>query len=172
MLQLRIIFYFRLSCPQELRQLPWLENFYSKVTDGCWQLDTSNRYSFTDLVHILEEYLTQVELKQHEDLNEQYKTMRALMTSDETRLKRVSTLPTINQGNSTSYTKVCAVIPDTSDKTVDPGYIAATVLSTSPKTNENIPDGYITMNMATSNNNSTAPSPEVGSYITVTQAMS
>ena len=61
---------FRLSCPQELRQLSWLEEFYSKVTTKCWVTEPKYRYNFTDLVRILEKYLTPSELKQNQDLNE------------------------------------------------------------------------------------------------------
>ena len=102
---------FRLSCPQELRQLSWLEEFYSKVTTKCWETEPKYRYNFTDLVRILEKYLTPSELKQNQDLNEQYKTMRALIMNDETRLKRISTIPAI-PSNYTQYTKVGSVSGD------------------------------------------------------------
>merc|ERR1712018_385515 len=51
---------------------------------------------------------TPSELKQNQDLNEQYKTMRAHIMNDETRLKRISTIPAIPQ-NYTQYTKVGSV---------------------------------------------------------------
>jgi serine/threonine protein kinase len=82
---------YRLACPDELEQVSWVEQVYSKVTDGCWQADPGARFSFDLIVNILEEYLTEQEVKDHVDLNEQYVTMQTLMSDDTTRSKRLST---------------------------------------------------------------------------------
>ena len=52
------------------------------------------------------DYLTSFELSQHQNLNEQYKTMKALLTDDDTKLKRISTLPSIQD---MPYSKVGAL---------------------------------------------------------------
>jgi serine/threonine protein kinase len=148
---------FRLSCPQELRQLSWLEEFYSKVTTKCWETEPKYRYNFTDLVRILEKYLTPSELKQNQDLNEQYKTMRALIMNDETRLKRISTIPAIPSSNNTPYTKVGSVSGAENFREIDAQNIAR-------------PDGYVALaiggkNPAIADNSMTVDGN--GSYITI-----
>ena len=188
---------FRLSCPQELRQLSWLEEFYSKVTTKCWVTEPKYRYNFTDLVRILEKYLTPSELKQNQDLNEQYKTMRAHIMNDETRLKRISTIPAIPQ-NYTQYTKVGSVSGGSDNfREIDTqnigasrpdGYVALAIGAKNPENSMTV-DGngsYITIAVPTSespcisdqtvtNNDFTTTNLDPalnGSYITVTQAMS
>merc|ERR1719210_1659666 len=145
---------FRLSCPQELRQLPWLEEFYSKITEGCWQTETSKRFDFTKIVEIMEkDYLTSFELNQHQNLNEQYKTMKALLTDDDSKLKRISTLPSIQD---IAYSKVGAL--DANEDTL--------------KDNNVMPQGYVQVGDLQSSRNDPQELTisSSGGYITKTQA--
>merc|ERR1719210_1233576 len=145
---------FRLSCPQELRQLPWLEEFYSKITEGCWQTETSKRFDFTKIVEIMEkDYLTSFELSQHQNLNEQYKTMKALLTDDDSKLKRISTLPSIQD---IAYSKVGAL--DANEDTL--------------KDNNVMPQGYVQVGDLQSSRNDPQELTisSSGGYITKTQA--
>lgn len=150
---------YRLPCPTDLMDdTDWVEDVYEKVTYGCWQESPGARYSFSDIVTILETYLSQGELQQYSDLSEEYVTMKALMCDDMTRSKRILSQPHLNSNqDNTSYHKLHVVQDE------QPPEMATNNMQAS--------NGYLSIQDVISNPSST-PDVESGNYITVTQAMS
>ena len=56
---------YRLPCPDILTDVEWLEHFYQMTTHGCWQANPDERSCFADLIKIMENYLSKVEMSQH-----------------------------------------------------------------------------------------------------------
>ena len=162
----------RLPCPDDLLEIEWIEEFYTKATEGCWKPDPGERQSFSELVKIFESYLTKAELEEHKTLNEQYVTMRKLISDDTTRSKRLSAFPPSVNSNA-SYHKLHTLNSDEAVPSEPP-------LPVKPEVQQN---GYLKYEEAKNDSNlnttpkvtsvtSVTPITGENSYITISQAMS
>ena len=124
---------YRLSCPQSL--LSWGQEFYQEITTQCWTSDPQKRANFSNLVEILEKHLSYEELEEHKDLETQYGTMQTLMSDSDTRSKRSSAYPILENLNNQDkgYHKL-----------FKDDYTSVTIGNNQPP----IPNGYITVNQA------------------------
>ena len=79
---------FRLPCPEETRNVPWLLELYNGSTKWCWQLDLNLRWSFSDFVEYFETYLTNEEKEEYKTMEKEYITMQSLLSNDTTLSKK------------------------------------------------------------------------------------
>jgi len=97
---------YRLPCPCQ-DNLDWGVDFYREITNLCWTADPQKRGNFSKLVEIFEKHLTYNELEHHKHLEEQYSKIQTLLSDEDTRSKRISSFPLLqNLNQDPGYHKV------------------------------------------------------------------
>ncbi len=157
---------YRLPCPEDvIEHLDWIQEFYDKVTKSCWISDPGLRIGFGDLVKVLEDYLTEDEVKAHLELHDHYENMSKLMCDDTTREKRLVARQAIKEQNNL-YHKMYSI--GTADNPPQEGYVTVkqtgSAIDIATGSEDSHPEGYVSVEMVTNESNPNQ------SYITVTQA--